>query len=134
MTEEWDKLKQDYRDIKAPAHVATRIRAEVANDPLRSRSWIPAGATVMAIFIVAWLAPNVGEQPVTPTEKSSRPSLSAIAALKPSAPAGTSISMSNLRTVKQPKLPTKPRLNAAKPQSNLNLESDLLEENHNAHS
>lgn len=131
MTEEWDSLKQGYRDIKAPSHLATRIRAEVADDPLRTRSWILAGATVAAVFIVAWFAPNIGEQPVTPAARTSKPSLSAITALKPSAPVGTSVSMSHLKTVKKPKLPTKPRLNATKPQSNLKLESDLLEESHN---
>ena len=126
MTEDIDKLKSDYRDIKAPPHIATRIRAEVADQPSRSHSWMPAGATIMAIVLVAWLAPFLDKQ--TTSAVPSKPSLSAITSLKPDAPARTSVSLTRLKTVKKPKLPAKPRLKTTKPQTNLESESDLLEE------
>jgi len=128
MTDQFDELKRAYRDIKAPPHLTTRIRAEVGDQRVRSHSWVPAGATVMAIVLVAWLAPFVGEQTQTPSAVPSKPSLSAIVALKPNAPPGTSVSLSKLRTVKKPKLPSKPRFKATKPQTNLELENDLLKE------
>lgn len=128
MTDQVDELKQAYRDIKAPPHLATRIQAEVADQRVRSHSWVPAGATAMAIVLVAWLAPYVSEQTASPSAAPSRPSLTAIAALKPDAPAGTSVSLSQLKTLKKPRLPTKPKLKATKPQTNLDEERDLLEE------
>ncbi|MGI9233405.1 MAG: hypothetical protein ACR2RD_07215 [Woeseiaceae bacterium] len=134
MTDDIAELKQAYRDIKAPPHLATRVRAEVRGQRVRSYSWMPAGATVMAVVLVAWLAPFGGEQTETPSAVPSKPSLSAIAALKPNAPRGTSVSLSKLRTVKKPKLPTKPRLKATKPQTNLESENDLLKEKNYVHS
>ncbi|MGI9232364.1 MAG: hypothetical protein ACR2RD_01925 [Woeseiaceae bacterium] len=128
MTDDIAELKQAYRDIKAPPHLATRIRAEAEGQRVRSHSWMPAGATVMAIVLVAWLAPFDGEQTRSPSVVPSKPSLSAIAALKPNAPRGTSVSLSKLKTVKKPKLPSKPRFKATKPQTNLEPESDLSEE------
>jgi len=128
MTENIDELKEGYRNIEAPSHLATRIRAAVADETVRRHSWMPAGATVMAVVLVAWLAPFVVQLSTTSPTVPSKPSLTAIAALKPDAPARTSVSMSKLRTVKMPKMPSKPQLKATKPQTNLESESDLLEE------
>jgi len=128
MTDNINELKQAYRDIKAPPSLATRIRAEVSDQRVRSHSWAPAGATAMAVLLVAWLAPQVGEQTASPSGVPSKPSLTAIAALKPAAPARTSVSLSRLKTAKKPRLPAKPRLKPTKPQTNLESESDLLEE------
>ena len=71
MSDDIEQLRQKYRDIKAPAHLATRIRAEVADRPVRSQNWMPVGATAMAVVIVAWLAPYMGEQPSGPSAISS---------------------------------------------------------------
>lgn len=128
MNDSIDELKKAYREIKAPAHVATRIHAEVSSRPRRSHSWMPASATVAAVVLVAWLGPYLGEQSSAPPSTPAKPSLSAIAALKPDTPAGTSMSLSQLKTVKKPKLPMKPKLKATKPQTYLKSESDLLEE------
>ena len=128
MTDNIGELRNRYRDIEAPPHVATRIRAEVADKPLRTRSWTPAGATIMAVVLVAWLVPYLGENPTTPSTRPTKPSLTALVALKPDAPAHTSVSLSQLKTMKKPKLPQKPRLKPTKPQTNLESESDLLEE------
>lgn len=129
-----DSLRQGYRRIKAPPHLATRIRAEVADQPIRSHSWMPAGATVMAVALVALMVPFFGQQSVKPATVPSKPSLSALAALKPDAPPATSVSLSKLRTVKKPKLPAKPILKTTKPQTHLNLENNLLEEKDHVHS
>lgn len=128
MTDEFDELKRTYRDVEAPPHLATRIRAEVGDQSARSHSWMPAGATFMAVVLVAWLAPYVGEQTAPPSATPSKPSLSAIAALKPDKPPRTSVSLSRLKTVTKPKLPARPQLKRTKPQTNLDIESDLLEE------
>jgi len=128
MTDQFDELKQAYLDVKAPPHLARRIQAEVADQRVRSHSWLPAGATAMAIVLVAWLTPYVGEQTASPSATPSKPSLTTIAALKPAAPAGTSVSLSQLKTLKKPRLPAKPKLKATKPQTNLDAEHDLLEE------
>ena len=133
MTDNIGELKKDYRDIKAPSHLATRIRAEVADQPLRTHSWIPAGATVMAILLVAWIVPYVGEQPPKPSAVPNKPSLAALAALAPDKPTGTSPSLSKVRSVKVPKMPAKPRLKPKNPQSNYDFEIDLMEENDHAH-
>ena len=37
MSEVLDELRANYRDIKAPQHLATRIKAEVSDRPLPSR-------------------------------------------------------------------------------------------------
>lgn len=128
MTDRIDELKEAYRDMKAPAHVATRIHAEVADRPQRSHSWMPAGATAIAVVLVAWLGPHLGEQSTVPSAATSKPSLSTIAALRPDKPVQTSMSLSQLKTLKKPTLPQKPRLKPTKPQTHLKSESDLLEE------
>lgn len=133
MTENIDELKEGYRNIKAPPQLATRIRAEVAEQTVRRHTWMPAGATVMALVLVVWLAPLIVQQS-TPPALPGKPSLTAIAALKPDAPAGTSVSLSQLKTVKKPKLPAKPQLKSTKPQTKLESENDLLEEKDYVHS
>ncbi|HNP65363.1 MAG TPA: hypothetical protein PKH39_15615 [Woeseiaceae bacterium] len=134
MTDKLNELKRAYRDLEAPPHLATRIRAEVGERSARSHSWMPAGATFMAVVLVAWLAPYVDEQTVRTSATPSEPSLSAIVALKPVKPSLASVSLSRLKTVAKPKLPAKPQLKRTKPKTNLNIESDLLEEKDNVHS
>lgn len=128
MNERIDELQKEYREIKAPQHLATRIRAEVAERPDRSHSWMPAGATVMAIALVAWLAPLGEQQTGTSPTMPSKPSVTAIAALMPDSPATVSVSLSQLKTAKKPKMPPKPRPASATPRTNLESETDLLEE------
>lgn len=134
MTDKLDELKRAYRDLEAPPHLVTRIRAEVGEQSARSHSWMPAGATLMAVVLVAWLAPHIDEQTVPTSATPSKPSLSAIVALKPDKPALASVSLSRLKTVTKPKLPAKPQPKRTKPKTNLNIESDLLEEKDYVHS
>ena len=127
MTNDIDDLKRDYESVNAPPYLATRVRAEVADQPFRRRSWVPAGATIMAIVAVVWLGPFVTQISST-DERPSKPSLTAIATLKPEKPQGTAVSLAKIRTVKRPILPTRPRLKTTKPQTRIDKENDLLKE------
>ena len=56
MSNEIDHLKRNYRQLEAPSHLAARIRAAVAAESSRPRSWIPAAATVVAAVTAVSLA------------------------------------------------------------------------------
>jgi hypothetical protein len=132
MNERLDELKKAYRDIAAPPHLATRIRAEVGDRPIRRRAWIPAGATTLAVLALAFLAPYIAQQSATTTSVPNKPSLVALATLKPDKPAGTPTSLSRVRSVTRPKMPAKPRPDAQKPQTKLDTETEFLKENDHA--
>jgi hypothetical protein len=127
MTNDIDDLKRGYRSIKAPPHLATRVRAEVQDRPFWRHNWVPAGATIMAIVAVVWLGPFIFQISSTDT-RPTKPSLSAIASLKPEKPTGTTMSLADIRSVKRPALPQRPRLKTTKPQTRLDTENDLLKE------
>ena len=133
MSDEFDELRRSYRNIKAPPYLATRIRAAVSDRRVRSRSWMPAGATLMVIVAAAWLLPFSMQYPQGPASKPTKPSLSALASLKPDKPAVKAPSLAQLRSVKVPQLPAKPVVKPAKPQSNLHFENDILKEKDHAH-
>lgn len=133
MNDQIDNLATEYRDIEAPPHLLTRIRADVRDRPSRKHGWLPAGATMMAVLAAIWLLPDSGQQPA-PTATATKPSLTAIASLRPRKPTGTIVSLTRVRTVKRPPLPAKPRLESNKPQTKLKLEIDLLKEKDHAHS
>ena len=127
MTEDLDRLKRDYRAIKAPPHLATRIRASVDDDRLRPTRWLPAAAaTTIAIAAVAMFP--LLYQPASVTAM--KPSLSTLASLKPEKPAVPSPSLSKLRSVPVPRLPATPK--PKKPQSNRTGEPEFLEEKDHA--
>jgi len=134
MTDTIDALKQAYRDVKAPLYLVTRIRAEVAGRPLRWQTWKPAAATAAAIAVLVWLGPFVGEHTATSSPVTSQPSLAAIMALKPDVPLRMSVSLSQLKTVKKPRLPVKPQPATSKPRTRLESDRDLLEEKGYVHS
>ena len=123
-----DDLKRDYRAIEAPPHLATRIRAEVADRPLRRHRWMPATATVMVVVTAVWLLPVLWQQQGVDAPRPSKPSLSAIAALKPDKPSAAP-SLTQIRTVPKPRMPSKPQLRPAKPQTNFE-NDDLKEKDH----
>jgi hypothetical protein len=133
MTDSVDKLKRDYRDIEAPAALATRVRAEVADRASRPHSWMPATATVLVVVAALWLLPYSDVPPTDTAAKSSKPSLSTLATLKPGKPDVPAPSLSSLRSVKVPKMPRKPKLAPADPQTNSLFESELMEEMDHAH-
>ena len=109
MNDELDDLKRDYRAIAAPPHIATRIHASVADTRVRSRLWVPAAVTCTAILALLWVLPFTTEVSTNVTSTPVRPSMSALAALKPSKPATSSPSMTQLRSLSVPRMPAKPK-------------------------
>ena len=87
MSKDIDKLKQDYRAIRAPEHVATRLRAEVAaGDPPR-RTWLPALAPIAIAVAAVTVAPLLMQQKPDDETVAPRPtslsSLTHVSSLKP---------------------------------------------------
>ena len=127
MTEKLEQLKCDYRAIKAPPHLATRIRASVSDEQRRSVRWLPAIAATAIAVAATGLFPLI-DQPsgVAPL----KPSLSTLATLKPEKPAVPSPSFSKVRSFSVPLMPAKPKL--PKPQTNQTSESEYLKEKDHA--
>ena len=137
MTDDIDKLKQDYRAVEAPPHLATRIKAEVTERPDRNRAWIPAAVTM--VFAMGIALPFLWQQTtIDPPAGTSRttqpptPSLSALASYTPARPKVSTPSLSQLRSVPVPRLPPRPQLNTQRPQSSLDTEHENSEEKHHA--
>ena len=127
MTDDLEKLKQDYRAIRAPQHLATRIRANVDEDLRRGTRWFPAiAATTIAIAAVAMFPLLYQPSSVTPM----KPSLSTLATLKPDKPAVPSPSLSKVRSVPVPRMPAKPK--PGKPQTNKTSEPGFIKEKDHA--
>lgn len=133
MTDELGELKRAYREIKAPPHLGTRIRAEVGNQREERFHWMPIGASALAVVAVVWLLPVLWQQQSQVVSPPSKPSLASLAALAPQKPAVGSPSLTQLRSVSVPKAPTKPQTKNLKPQSILRNEKDLLEDRNNAY-
>ncbi len=129
MSDELEKLKQDYRNIEAPPHLATRVRASVAQETRRRHAWMPVAAATAVAAAAIWLIP-FGEQPTADLPR--KPSLSALASLKPQKPSVSAPSLSQIKTVSVPKMPAKPAIKPAKPQSNSIHDSEILKEKDHA--
>ena len=132
MSDETEKLRRDYRAIEAPQHLATRIRAEVADRSIRPHAWMPIGATLVVIAAAVLVLPYLMRLQPSTVPAPTKPSLSALAALKPAKPSVPAPSMSNIRSVKIPRLPQKPQLRPAQPQTQF--ENQRLEEKDHAYS
>ncbi len=127
MSEELQQLKDDYRAIKAPPHLATRIRASVGDDRPRAHRWLPAiAATAIAVAAVG-LFPLIDQPSGTAPLK---PSLSTLATLKPEKPAMPAPSFSKVRSVSVPRMPAKPK--PSKPQPNQTNQTEFLKEKDHA--
>lgn len=136
MSENIDKLQQDYREIRAPAHLATRIRAEVADLESPRRSWLPALAPIAVAVAAVTVAPLLmqqqpGDETVAP-KPTSLSSLTRLSALKPemSIP-----SLSRMKSVKVPALPRKPKPDSEQtPQTYFDIEDENLKEKDHVYS
>jgi hypothetical protein len=135
MNDELDELKRDYRAIAAPAHLATRIHASVADARTRSGFWMPAAVTCTAIVGLVWMLPFTTQVTSDAVDKKpANPSMSALAALKPTKPAVPSPSMSQLRSLSVPSMPAKPKLlTPPQPQTNYHFENKTLKEKNDAY-
>jgi len=145
VTKGLDQLKRDYRKLRAPAYLATRIGAEVAGRGARSRRWIPVTAAATAIAAVVWLVPNLSQRQPPVSPGASTPSFSTLAALRPTTPSVKTPGLSQLRGVTMPALSARPNLQRQpesqpksqprtdKPQSRIFIEDAHLEEKNHAH-
>lgn len=134
MSDALQKLKSEYQAISAPPHLAARVRASVADSRSRTGFWMPAAVACTAILAVLWLPLNTEDGPDVTTPSTLKPSVSALAALKPNRPSVAAPSLSQLRSVSVPKMPAKPKAaTPAKPQSTNQIENESLEENDNAY-
>ena len=137
MTEDLDKLKQDYRAVEAPPHLVTRIRAETREQTYHHRAWLPAAVTMVFAFGIAlpFLWQQTTPQPPADTSQASQPttpSLSALASLTPDRPKVSAPNLSQLRSVSVPRLPPRPQLNTPRPQSSLDTEHENPQEKDHA--
>jgi hypothetical protein len=136
MSENIDKLKQDYREIRAPGYLATRIRAEVSDRDLPTRSWLPALAPVAVAIAAVAVAPLLTQQ--QPDENAVAPSptsMSALTRLSSLKPAVSTPSLSTIKSVKVPALPRKPGTDPKEqPQTQFEFENENSEEKDHAYS
>ncbi|MBT8099273.1 MAG: hypothetical protein KJO82_05965 [Gammaproteobacteria bacterium] len=130
MNDELEKLKRDYRDVTAPPHLASRVRASLAQAPKRSGRWIPFAATAVLALVVVWLFPLRESQ--APAATPLTPSLSAVATLSIQKPTGAAPSTSMLHSLTVPQMPAKPQAEPTDQQTNFNLENDMVKENKHA--
>lgn len=136
MSEDIDKLKQDYREIRAPEHLATRIRAEVADRDLPRRSWLPALAPIAVAVAAVIVAPLLMQQQSDDGTVAPKPtSMSTLTRLSTMKPAVTAPSFSNMKSVKVPALPRKPKPAAEQaPQTYFDMKDENLKEKDHAYS
>ena len=134
MTDDLEQLKRDYRNIEAPPHLAARIQAAVADRSTRRRRWLPALATVAAAVAVISVTTVVLQQQSGQTMTPRSPSLAMLSRMTPDKPAVPAPSLSNLRSVKTPALPPKPKLNQpTKQQTFFDIENDVQKETDHAY-
>jgi len=122
MSDDLRDLQQQYRRVKAPAHLATRIRAQVSQTPARFKAWIPvAGLVTVAcgVLSVALIMQQQSTSIITPP----RPSLTMLSSLTPDKPGMSMPGLSRIRSVRTPPLPPKPDFRKPEqPQSHLEIE------------
>lgn len=132
MNDDIRKLAEEYRDIEAPPFLETRIRAEVANRPVRNHGWLPVATTAVMAAAVVGLLPMLWQGDAPVSTKPSSPSLSSLASIKVEKPSGVSPSLSQVRSIKAPRMPGKPR--PPEPREQTNSVIEIYEEKDHAHS
>jgi len=108
MTDNLKQLKSNYRNIKAPPYLATRIRANVADRAPRQRSWVSAITAAVAVAVISVTIILLQQQP---SQTMTSPSFATLSRMMPDRPAVPVPSLSNVRSIKTPALPPKPKLN-----------------------
>jgi len=118
MKPETEKLQKDYRRIKAPPFLATRIMAGIRPRPSRRR-WLPAVAAAALVMVIVSVAPRLADRQPAITETSPM-SLAALSRMSPGKAPLPSPSLSQLKSIKSPPLPQKPTMQPVEePQSRL---------------
>lgn len=131
MTTELDDIARDYREIRAPDSIATRVRAETADRPAAGQRWLPVAVAVTVAVAVLGMLPTLWQLEEANVVTPVKPSLSAIAALKVDKPAVNPPSLSRIRTPSAPRMPSKPRPGSDGEQSRTRFEN--TEEKYHAH-
>ncbi len=132
MSEPLDELAREYREVRAPATVATRVRAEVRDRRAPRFGWVPIASTAALAAVLAGALPMLWQSSTVTPDTATRPSLSTLAALKVERPAHVSPSLSKVKTVKAPSMPARPK--RVPPKEQTNIEIEFLEEKDHAHS
>ena len=136
MSDDIDKLKRDYREIRAPGYLATRIRAEVADRNSPGRSWLPALAPIAVAVAAVTVAPLLMQQ--QPGDEAAAPkptSLSSLTRVSSLKPEMSTPSLSKMKSVKVPALPRKPKPDSEQtPQTYFDIEDENLKEKDHAYS
>jgi len=108
LEEETGDIKRRYQSISAPRYLAARIRAQVQDhQPTPRRRRFAYAVVPVAIAILATL-PFILHQETPATVNPKLPSLTSLARLTPSKPTTMSPSLSRIRTVHAPSMPTRP--------------------------
>ena len=132
MTEDLENLRKKYRSIEAPPYMAERIRANVSGQPVRSATWVPVTAGVVAALgavSITLMLQQQAAQVSTPI----KPSMTSLARVMANKPKVAAPSMSQLRTVKTPALPPKPVLKPKnRPQTYFQIEEENPKETEHA--
>lgn len=134
MSDDIDKLKREYRAIRAPDYLATRIRAETRDDDRKRRSWLPAMATIAVAVAAITVTPVLLQQQASDETVAPKPtSLSSLSGVASSKPRIKAPSLTRVKSVAVPALPKKPRPTTDKePQSYFDTETEPMKEKHHA--
>ena len=132
MTDELNDLAREYRDVQAPATVATRVRAEVGDRRAPRFGWVPIASTAALAAVLAGALPMLWQSSSVAPDAAARPSLSTLASLKVERPAAVTPSLSKVKTLKAPPMPARPP--RVPPKEQTNTEIEFLEEKDHAHS
>jgi len=132
MNDEFSELRKRYRQIEAPPHLLTRIRASTAGLPTKHRGWQPVVATAVLTAAMLGLLPVLWQSSSLPEPPNTRPSLAKLASLSVERPAVRRPSLSQLRTLPAPRMPDKPAMK--KPADVDDSTTGISKENDHAHS
>lgn len=134
MSDDLNDLKRDYRAITAPPQLATRVIARVAGSTTRPGFWMPAAVTCTAILALIWMLPFTGQVPSDIAASHGKPSIPTLTSVRPSKPKSSVPSMTQLRSVSVPIMPSKPKPAAvSKSQTTYQIENETLKEKHDAY-
>ena len=135
MDEALNELKKRYRQIEAPPHILTRIRANTAGQPAGHRGWLPVAATAVLTAAMLGLIPVLWQSSSLPETPDARPSLAKLASLSVERPDVRRPSLSKLRTLPTPRMPEKPALRKPADVDDSNrTHLEIAKENDHAHS
>lgn len=139
-----DKLRKDYREMKAPPALATRISVHVNERSARRRNWMPAAAAASVAVVAVFLLFSTPQQQegTTPTlvaeNTTPKPTMSSLARVMKKRPSISVPSLSQVRTHSIPPPPSKPVPQTTKPavetKTYFDIEPSISKEKDHVHS